>query len=186
MTTTAETPLHWAAFLNQPQSIQALVKAGSDVNRATGLTKETPLHFAAMLGFKEALLCLLDSTSNLMARSNDGWTALHYAAAYGRTETVRILLDHGAEIDSKVCATGATALCLAKWYGHESVTSLISSYIIGRSYLLDTYTNSTKHRSNTNRDVPTGYSATTTQIDEEDDLRILLRSSSLTNYLRNR
>lgn len=186
MTITAETPLHWAALLNQPQAIQALIKGGSDVNKATGLTKETPLHFAAMRGFKEAVLCLLGSASNLTAPSNDGGTALHYAAAYGRTEIVEILLSHGAEIDAKVYATGATALSLAKVYGHGSVTSLILWYMFGRSCPSSPYTISTGHRSSTIRDAANSYQAASSRIDEGDDLRILLRSSSLTNYMGSR
>ena len=183
MTITAETPLHWAALLNQPQAIQALINRGSDVNRATELTKQTALHFAAMLGFKEVLLCLLGSASDLMAQSNDGWTALHYAAAYGRTETVKILLSHGAEIDSKVYATGATALSLAKVYGHESLTSLIVSYKFERSYVLSPHETLKKHRSSTIRDANISNSATSSRINEDDRLRILFRSGDLTDCL---
>lgn len=44
--------------------------------------------------------CLIAERDSLHSFSGDGWTALHLAAAFGTPETVRILLESGAQIDA--------------------------------------------------------------------------------------
>mgnify|MGYP000489093918 CR=1 FL=1 len=58
--------------------------------------------------------------------SVDGWTALHFAADNGHTETCRILLEYGA--DARIMShDGKTAADLARQNGHIVTARLISS-----------------------------------------------------------
>ena len=52
-----------------------------------------------------------------------GWTPIMYAARYGHTEIVRMLLDKGA--DANLSAESTTALALAQRYGHASTADLL-------------------------------------------------------------
>ena len=52
---------------------------------------------------------LLDRGVAIDATTDEKWTALHYAAKWGRTEVVKVLLDRGATINAPN-AKGRTAL----------------------------------------------------------------------------
>ena len=62
------------------------------------------------------------------ARRDNGWTALHVAAAGGQVEVVRVLLDAGVPVDSPAAVhgmEGAAAIFFAAMYGHVSVIDLL-------------------------------------------------------------
>ena len=63
------TPLHAALFGKQIATARLLIESGADVNIQRGGA-----------GWPRA-----------------GWTALHYAAGFGFTELIPLLLDHGAD-----------------------------------------------------------------------------------------
>ena len=125
-------------MLNQVEIVKTLLDTGSDANIATGLTGETPLHIAARLDHQEIISTLLVS-ANVKAKSRKGWTALHYAAAYGRTRIAELLIDHGADVDAKLGASNTTVALLATEYGHDSVTSLLLCYNFNRSCTHSSY-----------------------------------------------
>ncbi|NBR95459.1 MAG: ankyrin repeat domain-containing protein [Proteobacteria bacterium] len=54
----------------------------------------------------------------------DGATALMLAAIEGHTEVVKLLLDKGADVNSRL-ETGETALILAAQGGHKEVMELL-------------------------------------------------------------
>mmetsp|Transcript_33904 Transcript_33904/g.64797 ORF Transcript_33904/g.64797 Transcript_33904/m.64797 type:complete len:179 (-) Transcript_33904:459-995(-) len=57
-----------------------------------------------------------------------GYTPLHYAAREGQLECVNLLIERGANVDSKTRAGGATALHRAAYMGHtEIIKSLLRS-----------------------------------------------------------
>ena len=68
---------------------------------AAFLDRRPPLDLfeAAALGLHELLGELLDSGDDLAAWSADGFSSLHLAAFFGRTATVRVLLERGAPVD---------------------------------------------------------------------------------------
>ncbi|WP_425060073.1 hypothetical protein SCACP_07210 [Sporomusa carbonis] len=57
-------------------------------------------------------------------RENDGFTALHAAAAYGRTVIAKLLLDHGADSNVRD-KEGQTALMKAVWNSHADVAAIL-------------------------------------------------------------
>ena len=181
MTLTWETPLHWAATLDQSEVIESLLRAGGDVNRATKLTHERPVHFAAMLDCKQALQRLLES-ADVMAQSSEGWTALHYAAAYGHERIVEILISRGAEIDAETHSSGTTPLALASKYGHATVTSILLGSLFNRSCSPTACTTSMIRQPGTKENSATSSRASGSRINEQDQVGIFLRPGTNSAY----
>jgi hypothetical protein len=99
---------------------------GGRGHAATAVTsKDQQLRTAAMLGhLSDVELLLREGASVSTTDATNGWTALHYAAASGRTEVVLKLVQVGANIDAAT-ASGETAMMLAS--GHPSVEALLKS-----------------------------------------------------------
>ena len=79
-----------------PAIIQALARAGADVNASGGVTRATPLHMAARRGHVEIARALLDSGAALDARDRKGDTPLDRARNCRRPAVARLLLERGA------------------------------------------------------------------------------------------
>ena len=60
-----------------------------------------PLIYAAGEGDSTAVAELIAAGTDVMQRSKDGETALHVSAVRGNIETVRLLLQAGAEVDAR-------------------------------------------------------------------------------------
>ena len=100
----AYTPLHVASEQGNAPVVLALLKAGADPRTLTA-TGVTALHLAAMAGSASAIASLVRSGANVNAREPEwGQTPLMFAAAQGRTEAVKALLQRGADpaISAKV------------------------------------------------------------------------------------
>jgi uncharacterized protein len=81
---------------------------------------------AAALGRSPEVAEKLDSQPALVtAYSPDGWPALHLAAYFGSTESVKILLDRGAGIDMLSTNMGNTALQAAVANDQTDVVRLL-------------------------------------------------------------
>ncbi|KAF7507851.1 hypothetical protein GJ744_010015 [Endocarpon pusillum] len=89
------TPLHVAARWAEDGAVRLLLDAGSDVN-AVDRHLQTPLHLAAKAG-GSTLLALVKEGVNINALDEDDRTSLHIAAKDGTAESVRILLEAGAD-----------------------------------------------------------------------------------------
>jgi ankyrin repeat protein len=62
---------------------------------------ELDVYEAAALGYVDRLReRLSEEPARATARSSDGFTALHFSAFFGKTETARILLEAGASVDT--------------------------------------------------------------------------------------
>ncbi|MFO0875463.1 MAG: ankyrin repeat domain-containing protein [Phycisphaerales bacterium] len=120
-------PLLWAAGLGNADTVRALVAAGADVTVAdvNGLT---PLLWAAGIGEPASVAVLLDAKADTGAKDSiDGDDALIRAVRSGKDETVKILIERGAKVDSHN-DKGATALLVAAGSGSlEKIKLLVAA-----------------------------------------------------------
>lgn len=79
-----------------PAIVEALVRAGADVNASGGVTRATPLHMAARRGHLSIAETLLDCGANLESRDSKGDTPLDRARNCRRDAVARLLLDRAA------------------------------------------------------------------------------------------
>ena len=90
------------------------------------------IHDAARNGDSFAVLTLLNTGIDINKKNKDGWTALHIAASKNRLEIVELLIENGAEVDSKgdpstvfIWQGGFTPLHYATVNGHKDIVELL-------------------------------------------------------------
>ncbi|XP_072427459.1 ankyrin repeat domain-containing protein 55 [Chiloscyllium punctatum] len=84
------TPLHWAAFHNRPQHVQALLQKGADPTLVDKDFK-TALHWAVQSGNRAMTSLILDhhlSPSIINYDDENGKTSVHIAAAAGHSDII--------------------------------------------------------------------------------------------------
>ena len=86
----------------------------------------TPLMLAALFGREEVVAFLLCLPSINTEATGGGMTALHYAAARGHLQVVKLLLDHGADL-AAVTKRCYTPLMMAVGRGRVGVAALLLS-----------------------------------------------------------
>jgi len=121
------TALHWAAFRDDLEMAQALLKAGADVNPKTRLGDMTPLFMAAKNGNAAISELLLKAGATANSKSSNGTTPLMMAAASGSAPAVQVLLDHGADPNLKDVNQGQTALMFAAGYGRTDAIKVLAA-----------------------------------------------------------
>ena len=147
------TDLHYAALLNLPDVVEALIEGGlaADVRLKTGsppfggalrrtLTAlghgkefaggtadgETPLMIAALANARGATEALIANGADVEAKDDDGQTPLHFAAAWDAYETAERLVSGGADINARE-NDGRTPLHIAaRKNGREMVEMLVT------------------------------------------------------------
>ena len=121
------------------------VRAG-DVARVDALVAADPtlaIFAAAMLGDVARLDALLTANRSLVtAVSSDGWTGLHLAAFFGKTEAARLLLNRGRagqgtvdERDEESCA--ACGGCGQTYRSHEVAAGVRNSSECSATWWMD-------------------------------------------------
>jgi len=121
------TPLHLAMTYGREAAARALLRAGAriDIQEPAG---QTPLHFAAERNYdsciKAAIDCAVDPAKTVNVENKLKQTPLHTAALKGHADSVGVLVDGGAEIDSQT-SDGRTALHEASEAGHINVVKLL-------------------------------------------------------------
>ena len=100
------TPLHlvtdWPGFFpNGPQVAQLLIEAGADVDaRGRDATGETPLHWAASSDDADVARVLVDAGADVDAPDGSIGTVLDNAVGYGCWNVARLVVAHGARVDT--------------------------------------------------------------------------------------
>lgn len=113
------TPLHSAAYGDQPASILTLLHFLADIH-AKNKDGDTPLHSAAWKGSEQAIATLADNLPYLENTNNDGDTALHLAAWNNKLAALAMLIKKKANINHKN-NDGDTPLHLAIKKGHSDI-----------------------------------------------------------------
>ena len=85
----------------------------------------TGVHLAAYFGLKEAMMALLKNRHDPDVKDTYGRTPLSWAAMNGHQTVMRLLLDKGAELESKDKADGRTPLSWAAESGHKAAVKLL-------------------------------------------------------------
>jgi ankyrin repeat protein len=89
------TPLTTAALLGDTKVIQALLRAGADIN-IRGLVDATPLMVAALFGRKDAVVIFLNAGADKTLHDQDGKTAEQEAAGTGHKQIAQIIHNYHA------------------------------------------------------------------------------------------
>ena len=63
--------------------------------------KGTELMLAAACGHQQAIRALLKENVNLETKDNEGMTAVLYAALFGQSDAMKMLVHHGADVNAK-------------------------------------------------------------------------------------
>ena len=117
------TALHWAVYLDDLETTEAIVKAGAKVDCANRYGV-TPLSVACTNGNSKIVERLLACGANPNATLLGGETVLMTAARMGRVGPVRVLLAKGAKVNAKE-RQQQTALMWAAAEGHVEVVDVL-------------------------------------------------------------
>jgi len=91
--------------------------------------RATALYYAALCGFSELADYLISTHGeDVNIRCGGRGTPLHGASSEGHLETVRILLDRGANVNIKAGYLDRTPLCIAHDHQHLEVMRLLLDY----------------------------------------------------------
>ena len=98
------TPLHFASRINQVVQARLLLRYGADVNMPDTAVGRSPLHIAIYWNNHGIISLLLNQSARLDVVDDFGMSLLHYAAKFGDTKTLRILIRVGDSIRTAVGA----------------------------------------------------------------------------------
>jgi len=113
-------PLWIAAFRGYDDVVLQLLAAGANPNLRNCLdvaVRHSPSFVTIYL--------LLENGADVDARDQQDMSALHFAALYGRTEPVRLLLKYGAKVEF-VAESGKTAEDYARENGYPVIVEMLS------------------------------------------------------------
>jgi ankyrin repeat protein len=123
------TPLGFAVFFGRPETVDALLEAGADVNLASRESmKVAPLSSASAAGQYEIAKKLIARGANVNTRASSDFTPLHESAASGRLEFATLLLEHGADVNAKT-AEGKTPLDYAREHDRTEMVELLRKHV---------------------------------------------------------
>jgi ankyrin repeat protein len=121
------TALHWAAMNGDVELSEMLIYAGANVRATTRLGTYTPLYLASQQGHAKVIQSLVKAGADVKAGTPNGTTPLMVAAASGDVDSVRTLLDNGAEINGRDGVRWQTPVMYAAANNRAAVIELFAS-----------------------------------------------------------
>lgn len=119
------TPLHLAARRGSAAILKLLLGRGADVT--AGRHGRTPLACAVEGDHVEAMEVLLGAGADVNQARLYGDPLLYYAGRSGRTELVKLLVAHRADLEALSAQCRGTALFAAATAGHKHIVELLLS-----------------------------------------------------------
>lgn len=121
------TAIQWAAYANNLELADVLIKAGANVKLANH-DGATPMYLAAMNGNPQMLAKLLAAGADVNERQPNDETPLMMAARSGNVDAIKVLIAHKADVNATEKIRGTTALMWAAEQCHpEAIKVLIAS-----------------------------------------------------------
>jgi len=119
-----QTALMQAAMHGNVEVIQALIRAGVDINRIQKGSNATALEWAIMQGKTKAAEALIKAGADVNAGRFLGMPPLHFAISTGLEDIVRVLVDAGADLDLHD-ETGQTPLMKATAMRRKKIVKIL-------------------------------------------------------------
>eukprot|EP00308_Calcidiscus_leptoporus_P018117 CAMPEP_0119373564 /NCGR_PEP_ID=MMETSP1334-20130426/25986_1 /TAXON_ID=127549 /ORGANISM="Calcidiscus leptoporus, Strain RCC1130" /LENGTH=199 /DNA_ID=CAMNT_0007391373 /DNA_START=12 /DNA_END=611 /DNA_ORIENTATION=- len=115
----------YAVTAGDVQTLQAMVDAGWDLDRATDTAGKTTLHRAAQLGNEAAVQILVDAGVKIDPVTKWAETPLHMAVRNNKLGAVKKLVSAGASL-TKVNFNDDNALGIARRYRYEAMADFLA------------------------------------------------------------
>lgn len=120
-----ESWLHLAANRDDVAVVEALVECGLDVNRPRRDDPETPLDNAASRGNVNVAKWLMDHGARVNVGGDGRGTILTAAVASGSADLVRLVLEHGPEVNAWFGNPPQNALSIAIQHGYTDIAEML-------------------------------------------------------------